>query len=505
LYVDLFGCTRVDLSECLTASQAHGLRTFVWPSSQFLEQTANAEGWSQARREAAAASATASVADKLAAARGRRPSALAKLPALSGPTRREALATAVRAACQMGLAPGDVGDDEAPSQNSPANSVAGHHQPASRSSTRSLVSKARQSQLLPPAAPRIRPTHFAPALHGLGFQVHGVEACHLFRMLDVDGDGGISEEELCALASGPPIQAETDSAINALLLRHGGACDAVAADLAGGRAAVDLSRIRECLCVAGIDEALARRIAVALAHCASGLVMQFPGTDVEAALVHALGGYAVARAAELTEDFRAHLRGRFQRCEDAFSVLDANRTGAVSWEEFQRRLRDALRWPQVSIPGAGEAIFRVLDMEGTGTLSVKAFPALESFEAASTIQAMVAAGRALSNGPTQSLSENLRQLDPVNMCPNTVVERTEFVSAWEELGEVVGEGVDARIVFGLLDMNGNNCLGREEMAWLVDALPRRAEAAAAGALQEALLARYGTLKDAHAKLLHLEF
>lgn len=505
LYVDLFGCTQAEHSQCFAASQAPRLKTFVWPSSQVLEKVANAEGWSQAVREEAAASATASVADKVALARGHRPSTLPRLPAVSGNARREALASAVRAACEMGLAPGDdPADAEILLGNVPAATPAGRQRCDSESAiVSSAADKPSAHQPPPRAVPRIRPMEFARALHALGLQIPGVESCQLFRMLDVDGDGGISSEELGALAQGPATEVEVRSAISVLLLRHGGACDATAADLAGGRAALDLSRIRECLIVAGIDEAVARRVAVSLAHCASGLIMQFVGTDVEAALVHALGGYAVARAAELTEDFRAHLRGRFQRCEDAFSVLDVNRIGAVSWEEFQRRLRDALRWPQASVPGAGEAIFRVLDMEGNGFLSAKAFPSLENFEASATIQAMITAGRALSSGPVKNLPDSLRELDPVDMGVwSRAFTRPEFVSAWQELERenVFDADVDARIVFGLLDLNGNNCLGREEIAWLVDALPRQAEAAAAGALQVALVTRYGTLEDAHSRL-----
>lgn len=495
MHVDLYGCLQADPEQCLAATCTRPLRVFVWPSSAMLERLAKEQAWPQRRRDKLVASACKSAAKKLELARGsRQPTAAAGLPAQRAPARRTELASAVKAAEEFGLPTAASGLADAVAE------AAGN---SSRSPLRgggggSTAAAAVAAGATPDS--RISPSAFARAIRSAKPEGLGCDACALFRILDRDSDGGISVEELCALGTGPTLEAETDSAVAVLLRRHAGDCGAAAADLAGGRTAVDQGRIQECLIVAGVEEKLACRVAAAIVHCAAG---HRPATgavgalhaDVEKALCHALGGYAVAQAAELVAAFCMHLRGRFHHCEEAFSVLDTNRRGFIGWEEFQWRVRESIKWPQAQTAGACEAIFRVLDVDGTGIVGAKEFGTLERFDTHCVMQAMTAAGIALACGPHPVMQE-AGETREGGCCSAT---RHEFAAAWKELAELCS-GTTASIAFGLLDHAGNNCLGHEELMVLADSLPRRAEAAALGDLELLLRTHYGSLEAAHAAM-----
>jgi len=504
-YVDLYGCLQVDPFDCHSASQAPKLQGgLVWPSLSVLEHAAAEQALSAPLKSTLAASATKAIAEKLRLARGQRPTPKdgAALPALSGNAHREALRSALCAAAEMGMLPDkDARADpeallESMLRASEASRAAQEDAAAPESRACRQPSKAQEPPSPPPQ--RLSPVDFALAARAAGFEARGrIDACDVFRVLDMDCDGGLTLQELQALETGSATQAQADAAVQVLLQRRGGNLEALAADLAGDRSSVERHRLRECLIVAGIDELTAQRVTGTIVHCCQAAPTG--AGDVEGSLRHALGAFVVARSAELLVDFSVHLHGRFPRCEDAYWVLNENRSGSVSMEEFRTRVKNPLRWQGV-MPGTTEVLFRALDIDSTGNIGVLAFSLLEDFNAKAAIEAMLQAGRIISRGTVGGC--------PAALCPpeamagdNRGFTRAEFQVAWKELAPEACRAVDARIIFGLLDINGNNFIQHEELALLTDALPRRAVSAAAGDLELLLKKRFGSLEAAHAALL----
>jgi len=503
VYVDLYGCLDVDLSECFIASQAVALRgTFIWPSRSILAKSVLAQNSSQSQQNAILAAAANAIAEKLAVARGRRPvpAGTHGLPSLTGTAKSDAMKSAISAASDMGIftsadqAKWDAGGSQ---EETRANaSIAGGERTYHLRSCDARDAGGSKPRL-GSAQPRLGPVDFARAVHAVGFEdPNGVDICDMFKILDEDNDGGLTIDELCKLEYGPPAQADSDAAIECLLKRKRGSVEAVAADLAGNREEVDKFRLEECLIVSGIEEASARRIANALAHSCCGI----PEGDenAEELLLNALYGYVVARSIALMKDFREHLHSRFTRCEDAYWVFSESRQGSVSWDEFQRRILDPIKWPAANTAGAVDNLFRALDMEGSGSISLSAFQLLEVFQPDKTLRAILHAGRSISRGLAGGAPAEFRLGDPLDEKSFT---RSEFVNAWDGLGEPCQE-VDARWVFGLLDIHGNNLLSNRELFVLSAALVRRTEAAALGCLGDLLSKRFGSLREMHNLLLH---
>jgi len=208
----------------------------------------------------------------------------------------------------------------------------------------------------------------------------------------------------------------------------------------------------------------------------------------------------VSRAAELLVDFRAHLRIRFPRCEDAFWVLNESKSGGVDWHEFQTRVKNPIKWPGINVPGDLESLFHALDLDGNGIVRLEAFSILEEFDATAAMEAMLYAGRVISRGKVGGC--------PPGLCPPGHMEvdrrgftRAEFAAAWSELAHERCKAVDPRIIFGFIDGNANGYIEKDELFLLTDALPRRAEAAASGDLEVLLRKRFGSLQAMHALLL----
>jgi len=274
--------------------------------------------------------------------------------------------------------------------------------------------------------------------------------------------------------------------------------EALAADLAGDRPSVDRLRIKECLIVAGVDEVAAHRIGGTIAHCCLGAPCD--ASNVEATLSHALGGFVVARSAALLTDFKAHIFTRFPRCEDAYWVLNESKSGVLGWDEFQARVMHPLKWPAAREPDVMEIIFRALDINGDGKIVAQAFSLLEEFDATATMEAMLHAGHIISRGRMNGCPQALCPPEPLSVDFRNF-NREEFTAAWKELAPEACRTVDARIIFGIVDTNGNNVIEREELALLCDALPRQARAAAAGRLEVLLKKRFGSLEALHTLLL----
>jgi hypothetical protein len=458
-----------------------------------LESATAEQAFSTSRYSSMASSASNAVIDKMRSAKGDRPF----LPPQAGQSRREALLSAHRAASEMGLlSHEDAGvDPEEWVKNllpvSEASSV-------TESSTPSATARGRRKERIP-SAPRIGPLEFSLAARAAGWEAPGgIDACDLFSILDKNCDGGVTLEELRGLETDFTDLRQVDAAVALLLQRRGGDMDAAAQDLAGDRSSVDRVRITECLIVAGIEEAAAHRIAGSLVHCCEGAPQG--SSKVQATLVHAFGAFVAARNAELLVDFRRHIHGRFPRCEEAFWVLNESQSGAICWEEFLARVKNPLRWPSVNLPGAPEAIFHCLDVDGSGHLDIQAFQLLEAFDVTATMEAMLLAGRIISRGRAGSC--------PIPLCPppsmlsdTRCLTRAEFRDAWQELPSERCKAAHAGIVFGLVDINGNNFVEQGELALLSDSLRRRAEAATAGELAELFKRRFGSLEAMHALLL----
>lgn len=322
--------------------------------------------------------------------------------------------------------------------------------------------------------------------------------------MDIDGDGVFSLEDLRALVDrGPAEGVNTDSAVGALLARHHNSSDAAAANLARSRRedCVDVARVTECLVVAGVTQVLAVRAAAAIAHlCAAPPSMPEVALGAAAALRRACATFGVIRSAGHVDDLRDHLAKRYTQSSEAFRGLLRAKAGAVSLEDFEARVRGFLRWPRATEHGVLEEVFRVLDLEGVGAITVDGFSALDTFDATRVISAATSVGRRLSALPR--LPRSLRGLELADNALGAGVTRQQLAEAWAEVSDDCSEA-DGKLVFGLLDREGTNCLLREDLAILTGNLPRRAEAGAAGDLVATLLSKHGDLASVHRALLQL--
>ncbi|CAE8586884.1 unnamed protein product [Polarella glacialis] len=506
-FVDLFECLKVQPEAVDAVSSALQIRHLVWPSVDMLGDFAKVKEWPHSRLRRALQDATAAVAWKCEVATAGRGEA--RLPTLLGTRLAAAKQAAERAARDMGLST----DSRPLISDTPRGMLALFAEADSwqlvegQVETRGGNSKGARdiAQDLPTLKWTwcISPLSFSRGVHASKFKMEAeLQYSELFHAIDLDRDGGISLQDLREIANATVLKADVDSAVAVLLCRHRCWCDAAAADLAGNRLQIDRSRITECLVVAGVDETMAPVVAEAIAYCSAE---RLKGIDLkergfQAAIAHGLSGYAVAYAAALLESFLESLKQMFQASEEAFSWFDAESSGSIASEELCTKLQN-VAWQGASEPGDREVVSRILDLSGTGKITSQEFTTFWAFEAARTLEAMESTGRAISRFPTELPGPFSKfDLNPAAKAErNRGISRRDFVSSWKDLGHRT-EGVSGRIVFGLLDWEGNNRIFREQMLVLVDALPRRGEVAAVAALNAHLTQQFGSLEEAHASL-----
>lgn len=467
-HADLFGCLMVDPVDCHAASQAPSLEVFVWPEVEVLESLARSQAWPLTQHKAALAAASVSATAKLALAHeGRRGVGLRRSDA-GAPYNEAELAAAtcaVREFSSAGLGTELAGEGHAAIGEAPRR--------------------------------RASPLAFARFLKASTFCEHNrlpehMDACDLFRIIDVDRDGGISLSDLQALSSGPISKEIGIESFARLADHHIGLWDAVAADLAGGRAAIDSERIAQCLMICGVEASVAPRAAASLRLCAAGKLLPGAAGDVEAALRHGLAPFAVARAANLAADFQ---RSVLERSAGGLAQLAAElrHAGRLGRRKLRRFAEVVLQWRHLSTPGAFEAVCRTMGLYDHGTISSDDCIAFLDVNFPEVIACMVASGRRLSNFPA-SRPEALRGDQ------DFMISQKDFENVWISLGEV-GSYAHPTVVFGLLDINDCSFLSRTSIDIWADALPRHAEVAAVGALEAFLQEQYGSLQAAYTQLL----
>jgi len=326
------------------------------------------------------------------------------------------------------------------------------------------------------AARGITPLSLSKGMYFLGFKARrGMQLTDIFRVLDRDRDGLLMLEDLEAFAEQGQVT-EVDLAVGALLCRHHGGHDAVAANLAAKRTEIDRSRITECMIIAGVDENVARRSSKAIAYCAASISRGLAGGhQVKDCLEHALSPFAIAYAASLVGDFKTCLEENFGDCTQAFSHFDRNGNALVSWQEFKSASEI---WPRSKEPGVLEVLFRILNRRGnrlTWSLEPRDFEVLKEFDAERILDAMERAGRGIISYPKER-PHRLRQfdLDASSVQDDQIdMSRTTFCNCWHDMQGT--DQTDAKTVFNFLDTNSDNRIGRRHMLILCDAMTRRGE------------------------------
>lgn len=508
-YLDLFECLAVPLADCWEASQAPALRAFIWPELAALEAAARSAAAPAALHGASLRLATAAAGEKLArAVEGRRTAAAAAVPSwpsgwlapLEPCTAEAELAAARRAAAEFRLGAGAGGASVAAPLRSASTCRGGGHQANGEVGTE-----------------RVSPVAFSKALRLQKFDFPGVEASDVFRVIDQDRKGYLVLSDLRRLSSGPPRGSVSDAAVAALVLRRRGLWEACARDLSGGRAVLDPSRLAACLAAVGTEDAVGQRVAMALCHCAAGVLPRGTAGDPEAALRHALAPFVVAGRAAALGRFADALQRHFPK--GGFAEALAALTAATAPEEASRdrlsiaalrRLSSArLALPEEEAEVAVEVLLSAMcpvplarARSHTDCSNVRFAPedflalgtALAQESPQQTVVRLTKIGRRFAECPAKlqrCLPEDIEEISfPM------------FSTCWSSIGEGLTSPTTASVAFALLDLRGQGWLSATETkALLLDALPRRAEAAALGEVED-LLWRLGdgSWQEAHNKL-----
>lgn len=504
-YADFFGCEQVSATECLTASSQN--RAFVWPSAEFIKLP----GWPKERyAEACERGALGAMTKVRLAFAGAR----CGLPSFSGESalrsQKEALAAYAqfdREALQMSsLAPimDPIEEHGSDQEELPiAQKIMTHRASPAKNA------KERSNRSLD--AVRISEDDFVHSLTAHKFEVNALTLPQLWQAVACDLDG-IMLEDLEALAAFPKDFAQVQVAIEALLSRHRGSPSSAAKDLAGLTAEIDRDRMVSVLSIAGIDPDFAKEVTIVIQYCARGY-MSKTDVNLNAALTHALNGFTMVSSAKLVANFLDFLDAKYPDRAAVFDLLDSNNSTMISAEEFNQQVAKVLQWPSAAVPGATDAVFRTLDLDGTGCITKKEWATMTTaFDPARLVEILSEVGIYLRDLKLSRRPKLLRQMyfEPLfsrnawgsslaSTVPAETINSKEFSAIWKELGKIT-DGSNPSIVFALLDHNHNGKLSVRELLSLTDSLPRRMEAEAFPELDAFLIKRYGSMQSAHAAI-----
>jgi len=317
--------------------------------------------------------------------------------------------------------------------------------------------------------------------------------------LDADRDGVLSKKDFGFLDLSLVPPHEVNEAIGLLLRRHQMLPDVVASDLAGHGSQIDLKRVVECMVIAGVEEEIAKPTAQVVAYCTKAIWSALLGHPAACrlALQHSIGAFVIAYKLSLLESFKSFLVGRWENCMRGFRRLTDSKH--VRRQDFLD-IMEGYEWDDGN-PSVLETVYNLLDRDGSGLVREKDFAALEEFKAEEFLDAMSRVGRALLKFPQErpgrlaKMSLDLRF--PPKDQEDRGIGRASFVEAWQDMGSRA-HAADAKIVFGLLDFDGDGRIYRDRFLILCDALPRRAEIFALADLSQHLVKTFGSLPDAYA-------
>jgi len=495
-FLDLFECDYVDAGEVLDACMAPQVDFVVWPSLEHLLNSARKAALSQSEVHDLMAAALDSAEEKRHLAHLE--DVIHGLPACQKLAKAATRDAAARAAQDFGL------PFEQTKVAKPKTSLFPELLPDE--SEDEEEASAEEDQEEDPQSSRgdlqacIHATAFVRRVRADGFKPTGdIQGTRLFRILDADRDGVLSKKDFGFLDLSLVPPHEVNEAIGLLLRRHQMLPDVVASDLAGHGSQIDLKRVVECMVIAGVEEEIAKPTAQVVAYCTKAIWSALLGHPAACrlALQHSIGAFVIAYKLSLLESFKSFLVGRWENCMRGFRRLTDSKH--VRRQDFLD-IMEGYEWDDGN-PSVLETVYNLLDRDGSGLVREKDFAALEEFKAEEFLDAMSRVGRALLKFPQErpgrlaKMSLDLRF--PPKDQEDRGIGRASFVEAWQDMGSRA-HAADAKIVFGLLDFDGDGRIYRDRFLILCDALPRRAEIFALADLSQHLVKTFGSLPDAYA-------
>jgi Ca2+-binding EF-hand superfamily protein len=473
-FVDLWGCDAAagNVAHCIAIWRnvypPMTRREVVWPHRKVVEEASSLEGWSEAEFAEAFSEAQHSVDHKL-------------LRALRLPSGTGAIGSDSRKKAQLQSAVD-----------------AGHEFEVESSSlieAENTLEALNYKEPSPPAQ-RKRPAHLAPesfcrGLRAIGINsqtLNGTQVTDVFNLLDIDDDGHVEWDEFLRLNKKTATLHEL-GVLHTSLLDHFGSEDAILSELSksfGNPEDFTAMQLSKCFVAAGVSENLADRT--------SNTLLAAIKRSLED-LTAAIDACKTIRLLHQIHDFRSFLL-TFKSIETAFYLLDKNKSGSVSLEEFTRGLDrgGALAWrPAEKDDKIATVVFDILDQDKSGVVGLKEFLWLQDFSLLKTFQELsaiaVAAERHCSAVP-----KAFRPASAAEKKQNARVPFRDFLPMWKIIGQ--NERLSARTCFCLLDANvsGSLCL-REWLAF--KAVPHIKVSQDAATLGEKLCSHFaGGLQEA---------
>eukprot|EP00933_Yihiella_yeosuensis_P018034 TRINITY_DN14968_c0_g2_i1.p1 TRINITY_DN14968_c0_g2~~TRINITY_DN14968_c0_g2_i1.p1 ORF type:complete len:847 (-),score=193.30 TRINITY_DN14968_c0_g2_i1:117-2498(-) len=505
-YVDLFECTEVEASHCHMASSAPQVEHLVWPNIELLGEFGGAQ-WSEGKLKAIFGTAAEAVSLKHDSATSKRRGV--PLQDLVGLPATAAKQAADRAMKNIGIQLEDLSEKEAKSKFLDVELLEKLAQHKADEKTRKKGLKL-VTNLIPEQKIKkvIGPLAFSRWLKDLGLRElpGNLQHSELFALIDSDKDGGISVEDLKKIEPFNLSLDVLDDAIKHLLGRHSNMNDATAADLMGKRKKVTRTRLVECLRIAGVNDSISGRVADALTFIASNRMLAFSDEEQELgskeSLQHALGAFAVVHSLQLLEDYKEAVQRVYEETGKAFADMDQTSEGEVPFQAFKTHAVEILKWDKANQAGTLEVVFKAMDFVGMHALVEKDFVRLNDFSAEKTLDVLEHVGKWMLRFPHElpSKFQRFSLYAEVSERDQRGISRRDFYNSWYDLGSR-SASVDGRLVFGILDLDGNGRIFREEMLIFCDAIPRRQKVNALSTLRATLAKKYATLEEAHQECL----